>query len=131
MALWQRTSAGTVAVMLAILPLCLEQCRAACLLQDGPATQVTSAESCHHAAANDPSESTVNTGADGCGHRNGTEVVEPARITGVKSVRASQQSMVTVALQLSSVVPVRHDLAFRRALIPAPPPAPLILPLRV
>ena len=129
MARWQGISAGTLAVVLALFPLGLEQCRAACVMQSGPLTHVASRESCHHSAANDPAQPSINPDSIGCAHRTATGVVQPAATT-VKGHR-SAMLVSTVISHLPTAFSASDADRLPRASSSPPSPPPLTLPLRV
>src|SRR5215210_5678713 len=65
MSLARRVSAGTLAVVLALFPLALEQCRVACFTGGGPPTETaSSSHSCHDVTPADLNHAQLNSNAD-------------------------------------------------------------------
>lgn len=127
----RRLSAGILAVLLALLPSTLEQCRIACLSEGTTPVAATSSHECHEVTPTDPAGTHLASPSKACKHRNSGGAYDPPKIAAAKGRSASVVAVPAVSPHLhAAVVSVSRDSVHGHVhpLVVSPP---LTLPLRL
>jgi hypothetical protein len=106
MTLARRLSAATLALVLALFPVALERCRAACVTAGQPTPQVASAaHACHDAASSDDNGSRMDPLARACGHSDDAQAYDSGKLVVGKSRTAVLSPAVAQFGQYLQVAP--------------------------